>query len=164
MESFLTFSPPQAPPMTSAAQLAAHVSEKYPELGSRDAHLSDLVAALGACEFASREYQARNAHYAEWMQWYKENPTQKDVVIAFAVEHNVYFDAIRGALLMLDAAVGRLIEAWGDRSDLTAIRTVLRNVENEAQRLADNLKALQSSSNPTGRPQILPQKRPSSNR
>lgn len=163
MESFITFTPPQLPPIMSPELLSKHITETYPELDAQDAHLGEVLSALRTFNFTCDEYQARNAHYQDWMQWYKENPSQKDKVVAFAIEHNVCFGLSRTALEMLDSAVGRLIETWGDRKGMSAIRGILTAVEQDAQNLARNLQALQSSRGPTGQPQILPQKRPASN-
>jgi len=161
MASDLTFTPPRPPPMMLGDELSKFIVGIYPELSGQDnTHLRDLVAAMDAYQFTCREYQARNAHFAEWMTWYKENPTQKDKLVAFATEHNVCFASARSALQMLDKAIGRLIEEWGDRQNLSSIRAVFATVDKDAQKLAENLKALQSLSDPAGQPQILPQKRP----
>lgn len=160
MESILSFTPPQLPPMMTGAQFSQYVSQLYPELAQEDDHLRDLSAAMDAYGFACREYQARNSHFGEWMEWYKMNPTEKNKVVAFAIEHNVCFSSARSALQMLDAAVARLVEAWGDRNNLSSIRTVLANVDSESKKLAGNLQALQAAAAPGGQPQILPQKRP----
>lgn len=165
METFITFIPPQLPQLMTAAQFASFLVDSYPELEeAEDTHLRELTAAMDAYEFACQEYQARNAHYAEWMKWYQENPSQKDKVVAFGIEHHVCFSSTRSALQLLDRAVVRLIEAWGDRNSVSAIHTILLNVEEEARKLAENLRLLQSAPGPSGQPQILPQKRSSSNR
>lgn len=159
MDSFIDFKPPQLPPMMTGAQLSKHVGAFYPELPPHDDRLRDLAAAMDAYSFARGEYEARNSRFAEWMVWYKKNPTQKDKVVAFVTEHNIYFGAGRSALQMLDKAVARLVETLGDRNNLSSIRSLLASVDSDKKKLADNLQALQSASSPSGLPQIRPQKR-----
>jgi hypothetical protein len=115
---------------------------------------------MAAYDAARAEYQARNEHFGEWMHWYKGNPAQKDRVVTFVVEHSSHFESARGALQILADALGRLIEAQGDKGDLGTIRTVLAAVETGSQVLARNLQQLQSAK-PPGGSRILPQKRSS---
>lgn len=159
MDSFIDFKPPQLPHFMTGAQLSNYVGGLYPELLPNDALVGDLTAAMDAYNFAKGEYQARNSHFGEWMDWYKKNPTQKDRVVAFATEHNVCFSSAGSALQMIEKAIGRLIEAWGDRNDLSSIRTIVANVETDKKNLADNLQAILSAFGPGGQPQIRPQKR-----
>ena len=159
MQPFLTFTPPQLPQMMSGAQQSEFVRGLYPELPVQDAHLRDLSAAMDAYEFTRREYQARNAHYGEWMQWYRNNPAQKHKVVAFATEHSVCFGLARTALQMIAGAMGRLIEAWGDRENLSSISAVVANGERDAKQLAENLESIVSAPGPSSQSQLLPQKR-----
>lgn len=113
------------------------------------------------------EYEGRNAHYRDWINWYKENPGGAEQLVAFATEHSGWFSASRDWLEKIDAALSRWEQLSGISGIRDGIRPILEAVSADAPRLGQNLEVLKASAS-SGQhtkegaqvPQILPQKRP----
>ena len=165
MTMTLIFVPQPLQPLISGQQLSTYVLHAYPATKVDDPALRDLALAMDEYHGARTEYEARNAHYGEWIQWLNQNPTGKDSLVSFATDHQTWLGTAKMALEKINAAVRLNKPLSADQGLRRAIREALAQMDAEAHRLEQNLIAIRSAEEPGGaedKPssRIPPQKRP----
>ena len=165
MSTMFDFVPPTLPQLASGAQFLANMAEEDPELQSHEEALQAIATALDDYDRARNEYDARNAHYIEWLNWYQQNPGGKAQIVEFADSHNTWFSSSRESLQEVAEAMARWEQASGREGMREEIQQIVEQATTDAQRLGQNAEAIRSSSftaaqaEATKEPAIRPQKR-----
>jgi hypothetical protein len=142
------FRPPELPLMMSGEQLLMYIPSLYPDVQLPDPQLLELSHAMDNYNRGRRAYEGLSAVFGEWLQWYKQYPKEKETLVAFLTEHHASFCSCQETLILINTAVGRWLQKWGERGNLGEIRSIVAKVDDDSSQLARHLEMMQSPGSP----------------